>query len=923
MWPRRIRLTVLLAAGLGVTIAAAGLSAAVVIDEIHYHPASGLKEDEFIELHNTADEPVSLGGWSFSDGVEFVFPAGSTIGGGGFLVIARDAARIRARYGLGEGLVLGDYEGALSNGGERLALSDDRGREVDDLVYLDEYPWPSEADGGGHSLECVNPRLDNSTPRNWLPSANAAPWVRVSVEGSATSSRLYLYLEGAGECLVDDLSITEQGGTENLFPAGDFEGDVSGWNMTGTHAGSFVTSEESYGGSRSLRIVATGPGSSSDTSVNRTVDALVAGQVYVLSFWAKSLGGSSSLINRLSGSGLLARTNLRGLEGTPGQVNSVRSDRLPPLVSSFYLDPALPRAGEPTRLLAIVEGEDLTQVIGLYDTGGDPRAIVLKDDGRSGDGAAGDGLFGGLLPAAPAGSIVDYGVIARDAAGGEFRTPMRRYPVDTFDVSSEIPVYHIFIRDDDWARLNADIWTDEYFPAVLVHDGEVYGDVGLRFRGGRPRLFRKKSLKLKFTSGQPFSGHVSGPRRRLNLNAAAMDDDYITEPLAYWLYAQAGVFASETRMVRVQLNGEFWGLFIDVEQVDELYLQKAGLDPEGALYKSVGVVGSLRKLDGMTYNGSSYTYQSQYEKKTREDEPYDDLIAFIHGLYDTPPSQMEEYLETHLDVDQFIRYLAATNVMCIWDVIQHNFYFYRDTNGDGKWRIIPWDNDHVWGEWEWRYYYGDTYHLLMGTESHPFAGVWYTWNRLWTVLLDVPRFRAEYYDRIRWLLNTRFAEGPLFRRIDELVYPIQTTVLLDELKWPDSLEPLHAGPMRTMAEELPLLMQNVTRRRAYLAGQLGVTLIDVPAGSTFQRGDADGSSVVDLSDAIRVLGYLFLGGEAPPCQDAADTDDTGILDVSDAVYLLLHLFAGGPPPPPPAPDGCGEDPTPDDLTCDVSTCEIR
>jgi len=494
-------------------------------------------------------------------------------------------------------------------------------------------------------------------------------------------------------------------------------------------------------------------------------------------------------------------------------------------------------------------------------------------------------------------------------------TPPRRCPVADFDVTSNLPVYQIFIRPADWQRLNADIWTEQYFPAVFVHDGEVFDDAGLRFSGGRTRLFRKKSFKVAFSDR-----HLLAGRERLKLKAAAMDDDYLTEPLAFWFYERCGLEASRTRFVRVELNGAFWGLFIDVEEIDERYLRRVGLDPEGALYKSVGIVGSLRRLDGVTYNGQQYTYQSQYEKKTREEEPYADLIGFINGLYTTPPAAMEAWLDANLDVPQYLNYLAASNVMCIWDNIQHNFYFYRDTNGSGKWRILPWDLDHAWGEWEWQYYYDDTYHLLMGTEAHPFAGVWYTWNRLWTVLLGIPRYRELYQDRVRELLETRFAEGPLFRKIDELRSEIAATVALDEAAWPDSLEPLHTGPRRTMAQEIPLLEQNITRRRQYLARTLGVTLRDVPAEPRFRRGDANGDGSVDLSDPLAVVFHLFLGGNGINCADGADADDSGGLTVSDAIAVLAHLFAAGPALPPPGAAACGDDPTADGLDCDFSAC---
>ncbi len=892
------------------------LRAGVVINEIHYHPKSDLQEDELIELLNTGPAAVDIGGWAFTDGVDFVFPAGTTIAAGGYLVVARDAARIRAAYGLGEAEVLGNYAGALSNGGEELELSDASGRRVDRVEYSDDFPWPTAPDGGGPSLECVNPLLDNDSPRNWLPSGNRTAWREVSVTGKATSNTFFLYLEGAGDCLVDAITITEAGSGANIFPEGDFEDGSAGWNATGTHAQSRVTDADAYSGSHSFRIVATGPGQSAGTSVNRVIEALVAGRTYTLSFRAKPISGNSSLINRVSGGGLLARTDLTRLDGTPGRESSVRAENLPPLISSFEVDPPLPAPGQAARLLVVVEEEDLVRAAGTYDAGAGPREIALRDDGLSGDDVARDGVFTGSIPPQPRGTIVDFSAFAIDAAGQRTDTPVRRYPVAAFDVASNLPVYHVFIRQADWDRLNADIWTEEYFPAVFVHDGEVFTDAGLRLRGGRPRLFRKKSLKLDFSDEHPFQG-----RRKLNLNAAAMDDDYITEPLGYWFYERAGLEASQARFARVELNGEFWGLFIDVEQVDERYLQKFGLDPDGALYKAVGIVGSLRKLDGVTYEGQSYTYESQYEKETREDEPHDDLVDFIHGLYDTPPAQMEAYLDQNLEVEQYVNYLAASNMMCVWDNIQHNYYFYRDTSGTGKWRIIPWDLDHAWGEWEWSYYYDQTYHILMGTRSRPFAGVWYTWNQLWTVLLGVPRYRAMYEDRIRELLNTRFAEGPVFRKIDEMRARIEATVLLDEARWPDALEPLHTGPRRTMAQEIPLLKQNFSRRRQYLAQALGVTLESVPAQSPFRRGDVDGDAEVTIGDAVSLLWSLFLGRNALDCADAADADDSGVIEITDALRLLGRLFAAGAPPPAPGPATCGDDPTADSMGCDFSACD--
>jgi hypothetical protein len=87
-------------------------------------------------------------------------------------------------------------------------------------------------------------------------------------------------------------------------------------------------------------------------------------------------------------------------------------------------------------------------------------------------------------------------------------------------------------------------------------------------------------------------------------------------------------------------------------------------------------------------------------------------------------------------------------------------------------------------------------------------------------------------------------------------------------------------------------------------------------GAPFVRGDTDASGGLDITDSVRILGFLFLGSPAAlACADAADADDSGSLELTDGVFGLNFLFSGSRPPPSPFP-GCGNDPTPDGLPCD-------
>ena len=96
---------------------------------------------------------------------------------------------------------------------------------------------------------------------------------------------------------------------------------------------------------------------------------------------------------------------------------------------------------------------------------------------------------------------------------------------------------------------------------------------------------------------------------------------------------------------------------------------------------------------------------------------------------------------------------------------------------------------------------------------------------------------------------------------------------------------------------------------------LGADIVLVGREQSFRRGNVNGDGLVDISDALSLLGCLFIRGQpCPECDDAADANDSGRIDVSDSVYILLYLFVGGSPPPPPA-LCCGADPTDDGLDC--------
>ena len=129
---------------------------------------------------------------------------------------------------------------------------------------------------------------------------------------------------------------------------------------------------------------------------------------------------------------------------------------------------------------------------------------------------------------------------------------------------------------------------------------------------------------------------------------------------------------------------------------------------------------------------------------------------------------------------------------------------------------------------------------------------------------------------------------------------------------------LHDRAVRTLDLFVSTLVRETHGR---LPGTFVVTLPKTVPGligivddvTFFIRGDANRDATVNIADPIFTLSYLFLGGEAPECPDAADADDNGKLELSDAVSTLTYLFEGSSALPPPS-SVPGGDPSPDDLS---------
>ncbi|MFD1552463.1 hypothetical protein DNU06_10470 [Putridiphycobacter roseus] len=139
----------------------------IIITEIMYNsPESGTDSLEFIEIYNNGTSDAYLGGFEFTNGVNYIFPT-DTLSPAAFYLIAVDQAVAEVFFGMAFN---GEFTGALSNGGELLKIVNTFGITIDSVDYDDASPWPTgpiDPDGDGASIELIDINQPNEMASNW------------------------------------------------------------------------------------------------------------------------------------------------------------------------------------------------------------------------------------------------------------------------------------------------------------------------------------------------------------------------------------------------------------------------------------------------------------------------------------------------------------------------------------------------------------------------------------------------------------------------------------------------------------------------------------------------------------------------------------------------------------------------------------
>jgi hypothetical protein len=621
----------------GVPIFSDTLAPADFTDNVH----------EFIEIQNRGAEAVDLSGWSFSSGVEYTFPAGTTVPPGAFKVIAKDAARIQTKYGITD--VLGNYQGKLSNDGEAVTLVNAAGAVIDSVNYSARFPWAQSADAlgaakdwlgfdpaayqyKGRSLERVSFTASANDPANWL----ASPLETGPTPGTAnTISR------PVPKPVVVAFSATHPDGSPAIRPANSvsvsatFSSTVA---LSNVQLEYFVDNIEIF--------------TETVTTLGMTEAPVGSGQ------YTATIPASVQLSRGI------VRFRFKADRGEGSEIVSPRADdpKIVPAINNtrtawhaYFVAP--PRASANPVYDCFVSSASLgvlnnniSQSPRRVTSNGDPREIPYV--------AATDPQWNGTQPAVVVHKGVVYDIRFRHH-GSRYRRGAGRQ-----SYKWQFPRCNLFqgtIQEIFETDKNAD----------TSNSGKKSTEWG-------HQLYRAAGIPTSYTAIVDLYLNNNGMLQRLQQSVC---DDRLLETFYEELHKRD---PSQPLLTP-----------------GDVYKVK-GTD-EGANSPYVNGYGQLLTASRTSGTGKLWTplhqYRWTFSMQNNDWKGHKQLKDMVDSLWAERAKgsvAIRAWLAANWDIDRTLTYLAIRNWSCPWDDHFHNYYVYRQANG--KWSMLPWDFDYEFGE---------------------------------------------------------------------------------------------------------------------------------------------------------------------------------------------------------------------------------
>ena len=279
-----------------------------------------------------------------------------------------------------------------------------------------------------------------------------------------------------------------------------------------------------------------------------------------------------------------------------------------------------------------------------------------------------------------------FGIASREDAEA------KEYPyLDNLFAEGVVNEINIEISEEDWADLVENPLEETYYAVDVTINGETLSNVALRTKGNNTLTSVASSDSDRYSFKIDFDYFNDGENyyglKKLNLNNNYGDASYMREYICYRIMGEMGILVPATSYTHITINGEEWGLYLAVEPIDEVFLERTFGDSTGDLYKPDGTGADL------VYRGDDMSEYPGLVLKTNEETSDGSAILDLMKALESG-----EGLEDVLDVDEVLRYLAANVALANYDSYlgntTHNYYLYEQ---DGRFTIVPWDYNYSFG----------------------------------------------------------------------------------------------------------------------------------------------------------------------------------------------------------------------------------
>lgn len=344
---------------------------------------------------------------------------------------------------------------------------------------------------------------------------------------------------------------------------------------------------------------------------------------------------------------------------------------------------------------------------------------------------------------------------------------------------SQIRVFELwFSQSNYWQQLTTNYSSHTDIPATLIVEGDTFPDVGVRFKGqtsySQSGNSQKKSFNITLDYVHPDQDLMG--YKTLNLNNCFQDASFMRE-VAYLHQIRRHIPAAKAAYVHLYINGESWGLYPNVQQLNGDYLKEWFFSNDGTRWRADVPPGATGGGPGPGGPGGMWgdgtaglndlgpdttEYQQYYTlKSANKENPWDDLVHVCDVLNNTPLDSLEARIREVLDLDRTLWFLASEIAFSDDDSYvfkgKMDYYLYWDPETN---RITPLEFD------------GNSVMTTNTTSWGPFYNANKVNYPLLNRLLAVPSIRQRYLAHFRTLLQDDLnpdITNPLIDQYDALI----------------------------------------------------------------------------------------------------------------------------------------------------------